>query len=55
MSGFPYDEGTRRNGGRVGGAVAPSIVRKTLKDRELYLHKKIDIFDSNDIEEEKEL
>lgn len=31
MSGFPYDEGTRRNGGRVGGAIAPSIFRKNLK------------------------
>lgn len=30
LSGFPYDEGTRRNGGRIGGAVASQIFRKTL-------------------------
>jgi len=30
MSGFPYDEGTKRNGGRVGGSVASYIFRKTL-------------------------
>jgi hypothetical protein len=30
ISGFPYDEGTKRNGGRVGGAVASTIFRKTL-------------------------
>ena len=50
LSGFPYDEGTKRNGGRVGGAVASSIIRKTLKERDLYLHQKITIFDAGDIE-----
>lgn len=28
LVGFPWDEGTRRNGGRVGAADAPSVVRK---------------------------
>jgi formiminoglutamase len=27
LLGFPWDEGVRRNGGRIGAAEAPSIVR----------------------------
>ena len=36
FSGFPYDEGTRRNGGRIGGSVASTIFRKTLSQIQLY-------------------
>jgi hypothetical protein len=28
LTGFPYDEGCRRNGGRVGAAKAPEVVRQ---------------------------
>jgi hypothetical protein len=32
ISGFPYDEGTRINGGRIGGSTAPMIFRKALEN-----------------------
>lgn len=28
LTGFPYDEGCRRNGGRVGAEEAPAVLRK---------------------------
>jgi hypothetical protein len=49
MSGFPYDEGTRINGGRVGGAVASTIFRKTLHEVDLYAHNAVEVYDSKDI------
>jgi hypothetical protein len=30
LSGFPYDEGTKINGGRIGGCAASMIFRKAL-------------------------
>lgn len=30
LSGFPYDEGTRINGGRIGGSAASLMFRKAL-------------------------
>lgn len=33
ISGFPYDEGTKRNGGRIGGAIGSKIFRETLRER----------------------
>ena len=36
MSGFPYDEGTKRNGGRIGAAVGSYIFRKTLLEHQIY-------------------
>lgn len=50
ISGFPYDEGTRRNGGRVGGAIASTIFRKRLKEINTYLHENLLIYDSGDIQ-----
>jgi hypothetical protein len=49
ISGFPYDEGTKRNGGRVGGAVASTIFRKTLAERDFYSHESVVVYDSKDI------
>ena len=50
ISGFPYDEGTRINGGRIGGSVASTIFRKTLSQIPLYPSHSVSIFDSGDIE-----
>jgi len=55
FSGFPYDEGTRRNGGRIGGSIASTIFRKTLNNIELYPTQKVAVYDSGDIEAELEL
>jgi hypothetical protein len=55
MSGFPYDEGTRRNGGRVGGAVGSYIFRKTLSEHQVYPKQDINVFDSGDIQKDEEL
>lgn len=52
MSGFPYDEGTRRNGGRVGGAVASYIFRKTLSEHQIYPKQEINVFDAGDIQKD---
>lgn len=49
ISGFPYDEGTRINGGRVGGAVASTIFRKTLHTVDVYAHHSVKVLDSKDI------
>ena len=55
MSGFPYDEGTRRNGGRIGGSVAPRIFRQTLGKIELYAKQTVVVVDAGDIEEDLQL
>lgn len=55
MSGFPYDEGTKRNGGRIGGAIASSIFRKRLSESNFYYKSNISLFDSEDIETDLEL
>jgi hypothetical protein len=55
MSGFPYDEGTKRNGGRVGGALASTIFRRKLKEVDFYLQKEVQVYDSGDIQSEMEL
>ena len=34
LVGFPHDEGVRRNGGRVGAAKAPDVVRKWVRDND---------------------
>ena len=34
--GFPYDEGVRRNGGRVGAASGPSSFRKICKSNQIF-------------------
>lgn len=52
ISGFPYDEGTRRNGGRIGGSVAPKIFRQTLAKAELYSKQGVLVVDAGDIEED---
>lgn len=49
MSGFPYDEGTKRNGGRVGGAIASYIFRKALSQHQVYPKQKVNVFDAGDI------
>lgn len=33
LTGFPYDEGTRRNGGRVGAEDGPEVVRRFGRQR----------------------
>jgi hypothetical protein len=51
LSGFPYDEGTRINGGRVGGSAASMIFRKALEEHELYRKgPAITVLDAGDIE-----
>jgi arginase family enzyme len=55
LSGFPYDEGTRRNGGRIGGSVAPKIFRQTLAKIELYAKEGVTVVDAGDIEEDLQL
>lgn len=50
LSGFPYDEGTRINGGRIGGSVASTIFRKTLKEYHIYPHHQLSVYDTGDIE-----
>ena len=41
ITGFPYDEGTKRNGGRVGGSIASEVFRKAISEADFYLHKKV--------------
>lgn len=55
ISGFPYDEGTKINGGRIGGSTAPMIFRKALEIHEIYSKANITVLDSGDIEKEDEL
>lgn len=49
INGFPYDEGTRRNSGRIGGSAATSMFRKALNSHEIYKKGGIDVYDSGDI------
>ena len=53
IHGFPYDEGTRRNGGRVGGEKGSQKFRDELQTSELYftqeMKNNIEIFDTGDI------
>lgn len=49
ISGFPYDEGTRRNGGRIGGSVGPKIFRQTLGKAELYPKQGVLVVDAGDV------
>ena len=55
ISGFPYDQGTRRNGGRAGGAVATLIFRQTLSKMEIYPKKDIAVYDAGDIQADLQL
>jgi|JI10StandDraft_1071094.scaffolds.fasta_scaffold2170374_1 formiminoglutamase len=55
FSGFPYDEGTRINGGRIGGSVASSIFRKTLSQHQIYPSQQIPVYDAGDIEHDLDL
>jgi arginase family enzyme len=55
LSGFPYDEGTRRNGGRIGGSVGPKFFRQALASVELYAKHSMLVVDAGDIEEDLEL
>lgn len=55
ITGFPYDEGTRRNGGRIGGAIASNIFRNKLKESTFYLQHPVHIYDCGDIANDMEL
>ena len=55
LSGFPYDQGTKRNGGRIGGSVASTIFRKTIKQQQLYPSHTLAVYDVGDIETDLEL
>lgn len=54
INGFPYDEGTGRNGGRLGGEKASYSFRKCMEDQNLYLTQEmknnINYIDSGDID-----
>ena len=54
-SGFPYDEGTRRNNGRIGGSVATKIFRQAITQRQVYPHHPVMVYDADDIEEDMTL
>ena len=50
MGGFPYDEGTLRNGGRVGGAVGSKVFREMLVEHTVNLKKNVQIYDTGEID-----
>jgi formiminoglutamase len=52
LSGFPYDEGTRRNGGRIGGSVGPKVFREALRRIELYPKHPVLLVDTGNIHED---
>lgn len=56
LTGFPYDEGTRINGGRVGGSAASMIFRTALGQHEIYKKEsKMVVMDAGDIPKDLDL
>ncbi|KAL4472330.1 hypothetical protein ABPG72_002813 [Tetrahymena utriculariae] len=57
ITGFPFDEGTHRNGGRIGAEQAPKSFRDLLQKEKLYtdtnFEKHLKIYDLGDIPKQK--